>query len=67
MIVIGRMAERYHMLPHQIAELATTYDYIIQDVLHSYDEYQSKAKQGGDLNTLVKTEDLQTIMERARG
>lgn len=67
MIVIGRMAERYHMLPHEVAERATTYDYIIQDVLYSYDEYQTKAKQGGDLNTLVKTEDLQSIMERARG
>ena len=67
MIVIGRMAERYHMLPHEVAARATTYDYMIQDVLHTYDEYQVKQRNGGDLNAMVKTEDLQSLVEQARG
>lgn len=61
------MAEKYNMLPSEVAERATTYDYIVQDTIHSYDEYQLKVRQGGDLNNLVKTDDLQAIMERARG
>lgn len=67
MIVIGRMAERYHMLPHEVRERATTYDYIIQDVLHTYDEYQQRSKQGGDLNSYYKPETLKQMMEQARG
>ena len=67
MIIIGRMAEKYHMLPHEVADRATTYDMIIQDVLHTYDEYQVKQRNGGDLNAMVKTEDLQSLVEQARG
>ena len=67
MLVIGRMAEKYHMLPHQVAANATTYDYIIQDVLLTYDKFQQKSQQGADINSLVRTEDLQSIMERTRG
>ena len=61
------MAEKYHMLPSEVADRATTFDYIIQDAVRSYDEFHQKSKEGGNLNDLVKTENLQEIMERARG
>tara|TARA_R110000868_G_scaffold372176_1_gene635994 strand:+ start:258 stop:452 length:195 start_codon:yes stop_codon:yes gene_type:complete len=45
MITIGRMAERYGMLPSEVAAKATTYDLMISDVLATYDRYeQTKAK-----------------------
>jgi hypothetical protein len=48
MITIGRMAERYGMLPSQIALNATTYDLMISDVLATYDKYQeSKTRNKG--------------------
>ena len=66
MIIIGRMAEKYHMLPHQIAEQATTFDFTVQDILHTYDEYQFKVKTGKDLNDMINTEDLKSFMEQVR-
>jgi len=48
MITIGRMAEKYHMLPHVVEQNATTYDFMIMDVLATYDHYQAqKTKTGG--------------------
>jgi len=45
MITIGRMAERYGMLPSEVAKKATTYDLMITDVLATFDRYeQSKSK-----------------------
>lgn len=45
MITIGRMAEKFHMLPHEVERNATTYDFMIMDVLAAYDKFQaSKAK-----------------------
>lgn len=46
MITIGRMAERYGMLPSQIIEHATTYDLMISDVLATYDKYQESKTKG---------------------
>lgn len=39
MITIGRMAEKYHMLPSQVEQHATTYDFMITDVLATYEQY----------------------------
>lgn len=48
MITIGRMAEKYHMLPHEVEQNATTFDFMIMDVLATYDNYQlQKNKNGG--------------------
>jgi len=45
MITIGRMAEKFHMLPSQVERDATTYDFMIVDVLAAYDKFQaSKTK-----------------------
>ncbi len=48
MITIGRMAEKYGMLPHQVEQHATTYDFMITDVLAAYENYmQAKTKAKG--------------------
>ncbi len=39
MITIGRMAEKYHMLPSVVEQNATTYDFMITDVLATYEQY----------------------------
>ena len=39
MITIGRMAEKYHMLPSHVEQNATTYDFMITDVLATYEQY----------------------------
>lgn len=46
MIAIGRMAERYGMLPHEIETRATTYDFMISDVLATFDKYQDAKSKG---------------------
>jgi len=46
MITIGRMAERYGMLPSQVAIHATSYDLMISDVLATYDRYQESKQKG---------------------
>lgn len=67
MIAIGRMAEKFGMLPHKVEQNATTYDLMIVDVLATYDKYQHD-KQDGKLDpTAYKTEDLQTLLEQTRG
>lgn len=50
MITIGRMAEKYHMLPSQVEANATTYDFMITDVLAAYDNYQQAKAKGGTLD-----------------
>jgi hypothetical protein len=53
MITIGRMAEKYHMLPSQVEANATTYDFMITDVLAAYDKYQQAKAKGGTLDPSV--------------
>jgi len=53
MITIGRMAERYGMLPHDVAENATTYDLMITDVLATYDKYEQTKSKTGTLDPAV--------------
>lgn len=50
MIMIGRMAEKYHKLPHEIEQQATTYDLMIWDVLLSYDNYQQQKSSGAGMD-----------------
>jgi hypothetical protein len=45
--MIGRMAEKYSMLPSQVAMNATTYDLMVTDVLATYDQYQQSKSKGG--------------------
>lgn len=40
------MAEKFHMLPHQVEQNATTYDFMIMDVLATYDRYQNSKSKG---------------------
>lgn len=65
MITIGRMAERFHMLPSQVEANASTYDFMIIDVLATWDKYEQGKKKGGTLDPSVykiSTDQLLSIM-----
>jgi len=62
MITIGRMAERYGMLPHVVAENATTYDLMITDVLAAYDRYEHAKSKGGTLDPKVYNYDTEQLL-----
>lgn len=69
MITIGRMAEKYHMLPHQVEQNATTYDFMITDVLASYENYMQAKSKGGTLDPKaynLSTEQLMAIRDKAK-
>lgn len=70
MITIGRMAEKYHMLPSEVEANATTYDFMILDVLATYDNYQiQKTKTGGVADPKsykLSTEQLLAIMNKGK-
>lgn len=63
MIAVGRMAERFHMLPHQVDQEATTYDLMIVDVLAAYDKFQENKVDPSQ----YRAEDLQALVEQTRG
>ena len=66
--MIGRMAEKYHKLPHEIEEQATTYDIMIMDVLSTYDNYQQQKSSGKLIDASVyglNQEDLKNIMNKS--
>jgi hypothetical protein len=71
MITIGRMAEKYHMLPHEVEQRATTYDFMITDVLAAYENYmQAKTKaKGGAIDPKLynlSQEKLQAILNKGK-
>lgn len=68
MIMIGRMAEKYSKLPHEIEEQATTYDIMIMDVLSTYDNYQQQKSTGKLMDASaygLNQADLKSIMEKS--
>ena len=69
MITVGRMAEKYGMLPSQIEQHATTYDIMVNDVLATYDEYEQQKASGKIDPSVFKltTEEMQNMLERANG
>lgn len=69
MITVGRMAERYGLLPHQVAIDATTYDLMISDVLATYDRYEQQ-KASGKIDPSMynlSQDEMKNIVDRARG
>jgi hypothetical protein len=69
MITIGRMAEKYGMLPSQVEQSATTYDLMISDVLATYENFQQQ-KASGKVDPSVyqyTQEELMAMMEQANG
>ena len=69
MITVGRMAEKYGMLPHQVEQQATTYDLMVQDVLQAYDDHMEVKQKGGlaSVESLNLSEDDMTkILEKSR-
>lgn len=70
MINIGRMAEKYGMLPHQVEQSATTYDLMITDVLATYDKYEQAKAKGGTIDPSIyqfKQEELQAMLAKNKG
>lgn len=66
--MIGRMAEKYGMLPHQVEQQATTYDIMIMDVLSTHDNYQQQKASGKLISAdtyKLNQEDLKKIMEQS--
>ncbi len=69
MITIGQMAEKYHMLPHEVEANATTYDFMITDVLAAFERYQKAKSKGGTLDPKLynlSQEQLQAIMKKGK-
>lgn len=69
MITIGRMAEKFGMLPSQVATQATTYDLMITDVLATYDNYQQQKSSGKLMDASVyglTEEEMMKMVERAK-
>ena len=67
MITIGRMAEKYGMLPSQVEQHATTYDLMVNDVLATFESYQQQKSEGlvnPDLFGL-SVEEMQSMMGKA--
>lgn len=70
MINIGRMAEKYGMLPHQVEQSATTYDLMITDVLATYDKYEQAKAKGGTIDPSIyqfTQEELQAMLAKNKG
>jgi hypothetical protein len=68
MITIGRMAEKYGKLPHEVIESANTYDLMIMDVLATYENYEQQ-KASGKVDPKVygyNEDELKSMMEKAR-
>jgi hypothetical protein len=66
MITIGRIAEKYGMLPSMVAQQATTYDLMITDVLATFDNYQQKKSSGKLMDASVydlSTEELMRLKD----
>jgi hypothetical protein len=69
MITIGRMAEKYNMLPHQVEQNATTFDFMITDVLATYENYLQAKSKGGPLDPKLynlSTEQLMAINNKVK-
>ncbi len=69
MITIGKMAEKYHMLPSQVEADATTYDFMITDVLAAYEKYQNAKSKGGTLDPKMynlSQDQLQSIIKKGK-
>lgn len=69
MITIGRMAEKFGMLPSQVVTQATTYDLMITDVLATYDNYQQQKSSGKLMDASVyglTEEEMMKMVERAK-
>jgi hypothetical protein len=69
MLTIGRMAEKYGILPHVIEQNATTYDFMIMDVLATYDNYQQQKSTGKLMDASVygyTEDDLMKMLQKAK-
>lgn len=70
MIMVGRMAEKYGMLPSQIEQQATTYDIMINDVLATWENFQQQKHSGKPLSPELYNftqDELQDMLRKNNG
>lgn len=63
------MAEKYHMLPHQVEQNATTYDFMIMDVLATFENYQQQKSTGKLMDASVygySEQELMKMLQKAK-
>jgi hypothetical protein len=64
-VTLGRLAERYHMLPSQVALHGTTFDMMVVDVLATYDANEQQKGKAPKQTSNYKQSDLETMMVKA--
>ena len=69
MILCATMAEKYSLLPSQVAKSATIFDMMAMDVKNSWEDYhRATPEQRAKLvEQSMKTEDLLAIVEKFNG
>ena len=68
MIMIGRMAKDYGMLPSMVEQQATTFDIMVSDILATYDNYQQQ-KANGKVDPSIygfSQNELKSMMEQTK-
>lgn len=68
MIMIGRMAKEYGMLPSMVEQQATTFDIMVTDMLATYENYQQQ-KANGKVDPKLygfSDEELLAMMEKSK-
>lgn len=63
MITIGRLAEKYGVLPHYVEQNATTYDFMISDVLATYENFMQAKSQKGTIDPKFYNLSTEQLME----
>ena len=68
MIMIGRMAKEYGMLPSMVEQQASTFDIMVTDMLATYEKYQQQ-KANGKIDPSIygfSQDELKSMMEKSQ-
>jgi hypothetical protein len=66
LVSLDRLAARYHMLPSQALESATTFDLYVLDVAVRYERYSHEVATGAKTDTRLTREQLQSMIDQVR-
>lgn len=66
MLSIDNLAHRYHRLPSEVLEQATTFDLYVLDVSSRYSKYRSEWKDGVPPAKMPTQEEMLKMIEQAR-
>jgi hypothetical protein len=65
-VSLDNLASRYHMLPSQALESATTFDLYVMDVAVRYERHRHQVATGAKTDTKLSREQLQSMIDRVR-